>query len=340
MRTSVHIRPALRREDVAAFLRRAANPTFLDENLEVGSGSHAVQTAEVMKRFEPVLLRQKPEVVAVVGDVNSTLACALTAVKLGIPVAHVEAGLRSCDRSMPEEINRILTDAISDQLFVTEPSGLANLRAENVPAERIHLVGNVMIDTLIAVPAAHRLNRPRFSTPLSSRPGCYAVLTMHRPANVDRPEDLRGVDALRDCSRLQRCRSRSSWPGVHPRARVRRLRSFQSEPLPNLIFTGAARLSRFHEIDRRRALRADRFRRRARRNHLPWRPLPDDARKHRTPCHGDAGKQSPRRSRSVDKIIAEGLHALVPREALGERALHRSLELVGRPGGRSGFSIC
>src|SRR5438105_10707512 len=99
-----------------------------DIDLEVGSASHAVQTAEVMKRFEPVLLRQKPDAVVVVGDVNSTLACALTAVKLGIPVAHVEAGLRSFDRSMPEETNRILTDAISDWLFVTEPSGLANLR--------------------------------------------------------------------------------------------------------------------------------------------------------------------------------------------------------------------
>src|SRR5438552_8157294 len=113
-----------------------------DENLEVGSGSHAVQTAEVMKRFEPVLLRQKPDVVLVVGDVNSTLACALTSVKLGVPVAHVEAGLRSFDRSMPEETNRILTDAISAWLFVTEPSALANLRAENVAAERIHFVGN------------------------------------------------------------------------------------------------------------------------------------------------------------------------------------------------------
>src|SRR6266850_2830686 len=115
-----------------------------DQNLEVGSGSHAVQTAEVMKRFEPVLLRQKPDVVAVVGDVNSTLACALTAVKLGIPVAHVEAGLRSFDRTMPEEINRILTDAIADLLLVSEPSGEDNLRKEGIAADRIRSVGNVM----------------------------------------------------------------------------------------------------------------------------------------------------------------------------------------------------
>src|SRR5947209_6405470 len=114
-----------------------------DINLEVGSGSHATQTAEVMRRFEPVAIERRPDVVLVVGDVNSTIACALTAVKLGIPVAHVEAGLRSFDRTMPEEINRLLTDAISRWLFVTERSGVENLRREGVPPERIHLVGNV-----------------------------------------------------------------------------------------------------------------------------------------------------------------------------------------------------
>src|SRR5208337_4989277 len=116
-----------------------------DIDLGVGSGSHAAQTAEVMRRFEPVVREQQPDAVVVVGDVNSTLACALTAVKLGVPVAHVEAGLRSFDRTMPEEINRVLTDAISHWLFVTEPSGVANLRREGVDEERIHLVGNVMI---------------------------------------------------------------------------------------------------------------------------------------------------------------------------------------------------
>ena len=121
-----------------------------DIDLGVGSGSHAVQTAEVMKRFEPVVLEQRPDVVVVVGDVNSTIACALTAVKLGVPVAHVEAGLRSFDRTMPEEINRVLTDAISHWLFVTEPSGVDNLRREGAPEDRIFLVGNVMIDTLLA----------------------------------------------------------------------------------------------------------------------------------------------------------------------------------------------
>src|SRR5436309_15051397 len=121
-----------------------------DFNLEVGSASHAVQTAEVMRRLEPILLSTRPDVVLVVGDVNSTLAAAITAVKLGIPVAHVEAGLRSFDRAMPEEINRLLTDAIADLLFVTEDSGLRNLLLEGVAPGKIHLVGNVMIDALHA----------------------------------------------------------------------------------------------------------------------------------------------------------------------------------------------
>src|SRR6202167_971536 len=120
-----------------------------DVNLQVGSGSPAVQTAEIMKRIEPVLLDFKPQMVLVVGDVNSTIAAALTAVKLGIPVAHIEAGLRSFDMAMPEEINRKLTDAISDLLFVTEQSGVENLKHEGVPDEKIFLVGNVMIDCLL-----------------------------------------------------------------------------------------------------------------------------------------------------------------------------------------------
>ncbi len=201
-----------------------------DENLDVGSGSHAVQTAEVMKRFEPVLLRQKPDVVAVVGDVNSTLACALTTVKLGIPVAHVEAGLRSFDRSMPEEINRILTDAISDRLFVTEPSGVANLGAENVPAERIHFVGNVMIDTLIA--CEPRIARSPILDTLGVCPGGYAVLTMHRPANVDRPDIFEGL--MNAIGRLQR-EMPFVFP-VHPRTR-KAIADYGRDPLPNLIFT-------------------------------------------------------------------------------------------------------
>jgi UDP-N-acetylglucosamine 2-epimerase (non-hydrolysing) len=188
-----------------------------------------VQTAEVMKRFEPVLVRQKPDVVAVVGDVNSTLACALTASKLGVPVAHVEAGLRSFDRTMPEEINRILTDAISDWLFVTEPSGVVNLRAENVPSERIHFVGNVMIDTLLA--CERKIAAAPILETLGIRSGGYAVLTMHRPANVDRPEVFAGL--MRAIGRLQR-----EIPFVFPvHPRTRQVIAEQREPLPNVIFT-------------------------------------------------------------------------------------------------------
>lgn len=160
-----------------------------DVNLGVGSGSHATQTAEVMQRLESVLKSVRPDIVLVVGDVNSTLAAALTAVKLGIRVAHVEAGLRSFDRTMPEEINRLLTDAIADFLFVTEESGRQNLLREGIASSKIHFVGNVMIDALeVSKPRwqnASILTRLRLS---SGRP--YAVLTLHRPANVDDPAIL------------------------------------------------------------------------------------------------------------------------------------------------------
>ncbi|MBN1510928.1 MAG: UDP-N-acetylglucosamine 2-epimerase (non-hydrolyzing), partial [Phycisphaerae bacterium] len=154
-----------------------------DINLGVGSGSHAVQTAEIMRRFEPVLAEQRPDWVVVVGDVNSTIACGLVATKLGVGLAHVEAGLRSFDRTMPEEINRLLTDAISDLLFVSEPSGMENLRREGVAQEKIHFVGNVMIDTLRANLA--RAEESRILDELGLEPGGYNVLTLHRPSNVD-----------------------------------------------------------------------------------------------------------------------------------------------------------
>jgi len=166
-----------------------------DVNLGVGSASQAVQTAEIMKAFEPVAIDHKPDAVLVVGDVNSTLACGLVAVKLGVKLIHVEAGLRSFDRTMPEEINRLLTDAVSDLLFCTEPSGVENLRREGVPAERVFLVGNVMIDTLIR----HRAQADASAVldRLGLAAGEYAVLTLHRPANVDDPAVLgRILDAL------------------------------------------------------------------------------------------------------------------------------------------------
>ena len=184
-----------------------------DVNLGVGSGSHAVQTAEVMRRFEPVLVERRPDAVVVVGDVNSTVACALTSIKLGIPVAHVEAGLRSFDRTMPEEINRLLTDAISEWLFVSEPSGVANLRREGVPDDRIHFVGNVMIDTLLAMRDLAERATVLEDFGLSRRG--YAVVTLHRPANVDDPAVFGGlIGALAEISR----QTPIIFP-IHPRTR-------------------------------------------------------------------------------------------------------------------------
>jgi UDP-N-acetylglucosamine 2-epimerase (non-hydrolysing) len=191
-----------------------------DVNLEVGSASHAVQTAEIMRRFEPVLDKEQPAAVVVVGDVNSTLACALVAVKKGVPVVHVEAGLRSRDRAMPEEINRILTDQISDLLFTTERDARANLLREGIGNDRIHFVGNVMIDTLHhnlknAVPAA-RILKGMVPADWPSGSG-YALLTLHRPSNVDDAVTFKALlEGIADLSR--------SLPvifPVHPRTLAR-----------------------------------------------------------------------------------------------------------------------
>ena len=172
-----------------------------DVHLAVGSASHATQTAEIMKRFEPVLLREKPDALVVVGDVNSTVACALVASKISFDasgtrplIAHVEAGLRSFDRTMPEEINRIVTDQLSDLLFVTEESAMRNLSREGVPAEKVHFVGNTMIDSLLACETKANgseilddlvLRSPAGSNGPAGPVAAYAVLTLHRPANVD-----------------------------------------------------------------------------------------------------------------------------------------------------------
>ena len=167
-----------------------------DINLEVGSGTHAVQTAEVMRRFEPVLDAHKPSCVLVVGDVNSTLACTLVGVKKGVPVVHVEAGLRSYDRAMPEEINRVLTDQIADRLYTTERSALDNLRREGIDETRVCFVGNVMIDSLLANREfAHRPEKTLAEAGADAgvlRDGAgYGVVTLHRPSNVDQAETLR-----------------------------------------------------------------------------------------------------------------------------------------------------
>jgi UDP-N-acetylglucosamine 2-epimerase (non-hydrolysing) len=154
-----------------------------DVHLDVGSGTHGAQTARIIERYEAHLIERRPAGTVVFGDVNSTVACALAAVKLRIPVAHVEAGLRSFDRSMPEEINRILTDAIADLLLVSEPSGLTNLRNEGVEEARIRLVGNVMIDTLVAnLELARERGMP---ARLGLQNGAYGFVTLHRPSNVD-----------------------------------------------------------------------------------------------------------------------------------------------------------
>jgi UDP-N-acetylglucosamine 2-epimerase (non-hydrolysing) len=192
-----------------------------DLNLDVGSASHAVQTAEVMRRFEPVIDAVRPACVIVVGDVNSTLACALVAVKRAVPVVHVEAGLRSFDRSMPEEINRLLTDQISDLLFTTERSAHANLAREGIDMARVHFVGNVMIDSLLL----HRAKAPSLDQVLARVDGSarsrvgdggYGVVTLHRPSNVDQPDALReSLVILRDVSRELPL----IWP-LHPRTQA------------------------------------------------------------------------------------------------------------------------
>lgn len=196
-----------------------------DVTLDVGSRSHAQQTAAIMAGFESVLLEWPTDLVVVVGDVNSTLACALVAAKMGIAVAHVEAGLRSFDRSMPEEINRVLTDHMADFLFATEESALENLQREGVPTERVHFVGNVMIDTLLA----HRERVRRLAAPARHgvRRGEYVLLTLHRPNNVDEPQVF---------ERLMAAISRIAedvpvlFP-VHPRTRPSVARSAQAAAL-------------------------------------------------------------------------------------------------------------
>lgn len=195
-----------------------------DVYLGVGSGTHAAQTARVMLAFDETLQHDTTDVVLVVGDVNSTLACALVAAKRGIPVAHVEAGLRSGDRTMPEEINRVLTDQLSDYLFTTERSAGGNLQAEGIPAERIFFVGNVMIDTLFR--NRERARESRVLEQLRVQPREYALCTLHRPSNVDSPRDaentVRALEVL--CANLPvvlplhpRTRSKLDEFGLLPR---------------------------------------------------------------------------------------------------------------------------
>jgi UDP-N-acetylglucosamine 2-epimerase (non-hydrolysing) len=191
-----------------------------DENLDVRSGSHAVQTAEVMKRFEPLLERHRARAVVVVGDVNSTLACSLVAAKRGVPVVHVEAGLRSYDRAMPEEINRVLTDQISDLLYTTDREAHANLAREGIAGDHVVFVGNLMIDSLHdAAPRALAPEATLAGTGADTQAVLgrgYALVTLHRPSNVDDPAVLGElVELLRSVSE----RMGIIWP-MHPRARA------------------------------------------------------------------------------------------------------------------------
>lgn len=201
-----------------------------DLNLEVGSGSHAVQTAEVMMRFEKVALAEKPDVVVVYGDVNSTIAAALVSAKLGIRVAHVEAGLRSRDFTMPEEINRILTDRITEWFFTPSRDADDNLRAEGVPVDRIFMVGNCMIDTLARL--LEHARRPA----LADLEGKFALVTLHRPSNVDDPAML--VRIMETLERLA-VGIKVVFP-IHPRTRQRlsETRWTQSDPKGRLMLCG------------------------------------------------------------------------------------------------------
>ena len=192
-----------------------------DLNLEVGSGTHAVQTAEIMRRFEPVLDELLPSCVIVVGDVNSTLACSLVASKKSIPVVHVEAGLRSFDRNMPEELNRVLTDQIADRLYTTERVAGENLAREGIDRERVRFVGNVMIDSLLrhqrrAIAPMDTLTAAGQAGNFAGGIGSFGVVTLHRPSNVDSLPALReALTILKDvASRLPLI-----WP-VHPRAKA------------------------------------------------------------------------------------------------------------------------
>ncbi len=197
-----------------------------DHMLGVGSASHAVQTARVMERIEPVLIDERPDLVIVPGDVNSTLAATLVAIKLGIPVAHLESGLRSFDRTMPEEINRIVADQFSTHLFLHSDEAIENLRAEGIADERMHFVGNTMIDSLVAMEPHFR--RANAAAALGLRPGSYLLVTLHRPALVDGPLLGEVLTRLNDVSREMPV----LFP-VHPRTR---------KMMENLSFAAASRI--------------------------------------------------------------------------------------------------
>ncbi|HXR29571.1 MAG TPA: UDP-N-acetylglucosamine 2-epimerase (non-hydrolyzing) [Solirubrobacterales bacterium] len=199
-----------------------------DHMLEVGSGSHAQQTARVIERLEPVLIEERPDLVIVPGDVNSTLAAALTTAKLQIPLAHIESGLRSFDRTMPEELNRIVTDQLADHLFLHSAEAAENLRAEGIAEERLHFVGNTMIDTLVAL--ENRFRAAGAASRLDLEPGSYVLVTLHRPALVDGPLLRQTIEQLAALAREMPV----VFP-VHPRTRAK-MEAIDSEH-PGLLLT-------------------------------------------------------------------------------------------------------
>lgn len=276
-----------------------------DVHLGVGSASHAVQTAEIMRQFEGVLLRDKPDVVVVVGDVNSTVACALVASKISFDasdrrplIAHVEAGLRSFDSAMPEEINRVVTDHLSDLLFVTEESGVQNLHREGIGPERIHFVGNTMIDSLLA--SRDKADRSGILDQLGLRGrsngsaesvGRYALLTLHRPSNVDNREIflsiLHGLEELSaSCpiffSAHPRTQKRISEFGLDPLFSVGEEWRFRHAGNP---FARSSGILGFPLSDDQGRNRGDRLRRHSRRDHLPDGSLCDRPGEHGETCN-------------------------------------------------------
>ncbi len=293
-----------------------------DYDLEVGSGTHAEQTAKVMLALEPVLLKERPDLVLTVGDVNSTLAAALVAAKLGLPVAHVEAGLRSRDRSMPEELNRLVTDQLSDLLFTTSRDADDNLAAEGIPSERVRFVGNTMIDSMQA-----HLPRALAGTTVSDlglTQGSYAVVTLHRPSNVDEGAGLRLlVQVLCEVSeRLPvvfpvhaRTRARLVQFGLHDRLNARSV--LLTEPLGYLGLLGSHGQG---------ASGAHRFRRHPGRDDGAGHPLPDSAQEHRETGDHHPGQQPARRPRRPDGHHRGG------RERAGRSADRRRTPATGALG--------
>jgi UDP-N-acetylglucosamine 2-epimerase len=266
-----------------------------DINLEVRGGSHTFQHAEVMKAFEPVCLDLKPDLLVVVGDVNSTVSCALVAAKLGIRVAHVEAGLRSFERTMPEEINRVLTDQLADLLFVSEESGLINLSREGLDHEGVHFAGNVMIDSLLT--HLPRAERSPVLEDLDLKAKSYGVLTLHRPANVDSPEVL---ERLLDVLAKVHAEVPLVFPAhpAHPRphGEVRPARKAQS--VQGVEDRRAHGLLRLPQAGAPRPHHHDRLGGHPGGDHRAAGALRDAARDHRAPQHLPGGHQPPRRHRS------------------------------------------